>query len=302
MTEAIVAAVKEEPPAVKAAAVMAWREALGRAGYAVTASLESMWLEAGLEPVSALTDADIKRARELVEKALEKCQVCVVDLPNFIKLVTRVALADDHTGPGRLAVEVEWNGHRVFVVTRITDWIRKKRDGVAFELPLALAERLRQIGIGLDLDPRALYLELTARAEHFNSIAEVYLRPMLLQLVEKLKADPGAYRCGAGGQILYVRRDALLQHAMAFDTQIALGRNSLYHALHGLGLTAGSGTITMRFIDEFGNSVVRRAVPFVVKRFVEFLDIDELSLCKAGAGEIKIAEEAGERQGSQSST
>jgi hypothetical protein len=295
MTEAVVAAVKEEPPAVKAAAAMAWREALGRAGYAATASLEELWVRAGLEPVSALTDADIKRARELVEKALEKCQVCVVDLPNFIRLVTRAALADDHTGPGRLAVEVEWRGHHVFVVTKITEWIRKKKDGLAFEIPLALLERLRQVGIELDLDPHALYLELTARAEHFNSVIEMHIRPLLLQIIEKLKADPTAYKCGAGGNILYVRADALLQYAMAFDAQIALGRNSLYKTLHRLGLTA-SGTVTVRFTDEYGGSVVRRALPFITKRLLALLDLDELPLCKAGMGEAEAVEEAGGQQ------
>jgi hypothetical protein len=299
MTEAVVSAVKGEAPAVKKAAVTVWRELLGQAGYSgEAASLEELWIQAGLEPVVAITDDDVRRAREVVEKALEKCKLCVVDLRSFVKLLSRVALAADPTGPGRLAVEVEYGGQRLLIVTRISEWIRKTKDGIKHEIPLAFQERLRQIGVGLDLDPKALYLELTARAEHFNSVAEIYIKPALLQIVEKLKADPSAYKCGAGGQILYVRTDALLQFVMAFDAQIALGRNSLYRVLHGLGLTAG-GTVTVRFTDEYGGSVVRRALPFVVRRLVEFLDIDELTLCKAHAGEIEIAEEAGERQGPQ---
>jgi len=303
ITEAVVNAVKNEAPAIKKAAVAVWRELLGQAGYGGEAkSLEELWVQAGLEPVSAITDDDVRRAREVVEKALEKCKLCVVDLQNFTKLLTRVALAVDPAGPGRLAVEVEYGGQRVLIVTKVNEWIRKTKDGVKYDLPLTLQERLRQIGIGLDLDSKAAYLELTARAERFNSIAEMHIRPMLLQIVEKMRADPSAYRCSAGGQILYVRADALLQYAMAFDAQIALGRNSLYRTLHRLGLTAGGSTVTVRFTDEFGNSVVRRAVPFIVKRLVEFLDIDELSICKAGVGEIKIAEEAGERQEAQDST
>lgn len=297
ITEAVVGAIRNEAPSVKKAAVAVWRELLGQAGYGgEAASLEELWMQAGLEPVNAITDDDVRRAREVVEKALEKCKLCVVDLQSFTKLVSRVALAMDPTGPGRLAVEVEYGGQRILIVTKITEWIRKTKDGVKFDLPLTLQERLRQIGLGLDLDPKAAYLELTARAERFNSIAEMHIRPMLLQIVEKMRADPSAYRCAAGGQILYVRADALLQYAMAFDAQIALGRNSLYKTLYRLGLTAGGSTVVTRFTDEFGASVVRRAVPFIVRKLIEFLDLDELPVCRAGAGEMEIAEEASERR------
>jgi len=296
MTEAVVSAVKGEAPAIKKAAVAVWRELLSQAGYSSeTTSLEELWLAAGLEPVSAITDDDVRRAREVVEKALEQCKVCVVDLRNFVRLLSRVALAADPTGPGRLAVEVEYGGQRALIVTRVTEWIRKTKDGIKYEIPLALQERLRQVGVALDVDPKLLYLELTARAERFNSVAEIYIRPALLQIIEKLKADPSTYKCGAGGQIIYVRTDALLQFAMAFDVQIALGRNSLYRALHALGLTAG-GTVTVRFTDEYGGSVVRRALPFITKRLLAFVDLDEVPLCKAGMGEAEAVEEAGGQQ------
>jgi hypothetical protein len=279
ITNAAVERVRGEPPAVKKAAHLVWREVMAGLG-ARPGDYEPLWVAAGLEPVESLTQEDLRRGRQLVEEALKECEVCVVDLATFLSLVEHVAIAERARGEPVLVVELDYRGRPAVVVTKPSDWVKRTKDGLRYVMPLTLQERLRMLGLAVDAAAEHLYIELTRRAEHYALIVDAFVRPILWRALQQVKTDPSAARCTRDRRVIYIATDVIKEQRWAFDAHVGLGRNSFYRALRRLGLLASAqSTVPARFVDEYGNPVEKRALALSAERLGEFLEVNIGQLC-----------------------
>jgi len=291
ITEILVERAKKEPPSVRMAMLRLWRLMMSGRGVKIS-SLESLWTGADLDPDATPTPEDNQRAEAVVDEALTPCKICIIDLQTFLKqVVRRVALAAKPNGDLLLAVEMEHNSAHVIVTTKLTAWMHRTKEGTKFVVPLIFQENLKRLGLEVEADPRDLYVELTRRAEYYNTVADAYLKPVLLQVIEKLKASPYLSRCSRDRTVIYVAAELFRTSAWYFDAYVGLGRNSLYEALRRHGLLASPATVPVDLYDEYGNRVKRRALAFHVDRLSEFIEYDVESICRASAG-LEAEEEA----------
>jgi len=291
ITEILVERAKKEPPSVRMAMLRIWR--LMMSGRNVkTSSLEPLWAEVDLDPDVNPTPEDNQRAEAVVDEALTPCKICVVDLPTFLKVVVRRAtLASKPSGDLLLALELEYNGRRAFIVTKLSAWVRRTKEGPKFTVPFSLQENLRQLGLDVEADPQELYLELTRRAEYYETIVDAYLRPILLQAIEKLRASPYLSRCSRDRRVIYIATELFKTLGWYFDAHIGLGRNMLYEAFRRHGLLASPATVPVDLYDEYGSRVKKRTLAFYIDRLSEFLEYDVESICRVSAG-LEAEEEA----------
>jgi len=290
ITELLVKRAKQEPPGVRLALLAIWRTIMASLGAKIQ-FFEPLWAEADLDPQAVVAPEDRARAEAAAEEALAPCRLCVVDLSTFLKLVRRATLAARPNGDLILAVEVEYGGNAVIVATKLSKWIRETKEGVKYVIPLVFRENLRRLGLEVEADPYDLYVELTRRAEQYDTIADAYLKPILLQAVEKLRASPFLARCSRDGNVIYIATELFRMSTWYFDAYVGLSRNSLYEALRRHGLLASPATVPVDLYDEYGNRVKRRALAFHVDRLTEFIEYDVESICRAGA-ELEAEEEA----------
>jgi hypothetical protein len=280
---------KTEPPGVRLAMLRIWKMLVGRSKSGIHA-LERMWMDADLDPSAEVAPEDYINAEAAVEEALASCRICVVDLATFLKLVRRVTLAAKPNGELILAVEVEYAGRVAFIATKASQWIRSSGGEVDYIMPFSFRENLRQLGLELDANPEDVYLELSSLAEPYETVADAYLKPILLQAAEKLKVSPFLARCTQDERIIYVAAELLRAHAWYFDSKVGLGRNSLYEALRRRGLLASSTTVPVQLYDEFGTKVKKRALAFYIDKLSEFIEMDVSQICRSAA-EMEEVEE-----------
>lgn len=247
-------------------------------------SLEQLWIKADLDPQAVVTPEDRARAEAVAEEALAPCKLCVVDLPTFLRLVRRATLAARPNGDLTLVIEIEHNGDVAVVATRLSAWVRQTKEGIKHVVPLSLRENLRRLGLEVDADPYDLYIELTRRAEYYATVADVYLRPIVLQALEKLKASPHLAKCTKGGGVIYIAAELFRAAAWYYDSHVGLGRNTLYEALRRHGLLAAPTTVSVVLTDEFGSRVKKRALAFLIDRLSDFVEFDVSSICRAATG------------------
>jgi hypothetical protein len=280
ITEALVERARREPAGVKLALLALWRSVIASL-KADMKSLEPLWLEAGLDPQAAISAEDRARAEVVAEEALAGCRLCVVDLPTFLKLVRRITLAERPDGDAMLVVDVGYNGDEVGVATRLTAWIKEKKDETQYVIPLILRERLRQLGLALDVDAHDLYVELVHRAERYQVTADAYIKPILLHAVEALRASPHLAKCTKDNRVIYIASELFRTSRWYFDSKVGLGRNKLYLAFRRHGLLTRAETVVVEFVDEYGEKVRRRALAFRIDRLSAFIEFDVSQLCKA---------------------
>jgi hypothetical protein len=290
ITELLVKRARQEPPGARLALLAIWRATMANIG-AKPQPLEHLWAEADLDPDVNVTSEDRTRAEVAAEEALAPCRVCVVDLQAFLKLVRRAAVAAKPNGDLILVVEVEYGGNTVVVATRLSKWFRESKEGVKYITPLIFRENLRRLGLEVDADPYDLYVELTRRAEHYDTVADAYFKPILLQAVEKLRASPFLARCSKDGNVIYIAAELFRTAAWYFDAHVGLGRNSLYEALRRHGLLTSPTTVPVDLYDEYGNRVKKRALAFYIDRLSEFIDYNIKSICHASAELVAEGEE-----------
>jgi hypothetical protein len=193
-------------------------------------------------------------------------------------------LATKPDGDLILAVEIEYEGKAAFIATKLSKWIRETKDDIEYVIPFTFRENLRRLGLEVDADPYDLYLELTLRAEHYDTVADAYLKPILLQAVEKLRASPFLARCSRDSRIIYIAAELFRASAWYYNANIGLRRNSLYEALRRHGLLASPTTVPVDLYDEYGNRVKKRALAFYIDRLSEFIEYNVESICHASAG------------------
>ena len=296
VTELLVKCARQEPPGVRLVLLHIWRVIMSGLNAKIQ-FFEPLWTEADLDPDVSVSPEDRTRAEAAAEEALASCKICVVDLQTFLKsVVRRAALAAKPNGELLLAVELEHNSRRAFVVTKLTAWIHKTKEGMKYAVPFNLQENLRQLGLDLEADPRDIYVELTRRAEYYNTVADAYLKPVLLQAVERLRASPFLAKCGRDGRVIYIAAELFRTSAWYFDAYVGLSRNALYEALRRHGLLASSSTIPVDLYDEYGNKVKRRTLAFHVDHLSEFIEHDVRLICRAAAGLGDDAVEGNEEQ------
>jgi hypothetical protein len=260
-----------------------WRAIMAGLGVRLQ-PFEPLWVGADLDPQAVVTPENRVRAEVAAEEALAPCRICVVDLQTFLRhVVRRVALAAKPNGDLLLVVELSHNDSYAFVVTKLTAWMHKSKEGTKFAVPLILQENLRRLGLEIDADPQELYLELTRRAEYYNTVIDAYLRPILLQAVEKLRTSPHLAKCGRDRSVIYIAAELFRTSAWYFNAYVGLGRNQLYEALRRHGLLSAPTTVPVDLYDEYGNRVKKRALAFYIDRLSEFIDYDVESICRASA-------------------
>ncbi len=282
ITELLVERAQKEPPGVRLALLAIWRTLVAGLG-AKLQSLEQLWIKADLDPQAVVTPEDRAKAEAAAEEALAPCRLCVVDLPTFLQLVRRATLAAKPNGDLTLVVEIEHNGDVVVVATKLSAWVRQTKEGPKYVMPLIFRENLRRLGLEVDADPYDLYIELTRHAEYYDTVADAYLRPILLQALERLKASPHLAKCTRDGRVIYIATELLRTAAWYFDSHVGLGRNTLYATLRRRGLLATADTVSVAFVDEFGNRIKRRALAFLIDRLSEFVEYNVDSICRAAA-------------------
>jgi hypothetical protein len=284
ITEILVERAKREPPGVRMAILRLWRLIMSGRGVKIS-SLEPLWTEADLNPDANPTPEDSIRAEAVVDEALTPCKICAVDLPTFLKaVVRRAALASKPNGDLLLAVEMEHNGAHAIVTTKLTAWMHRTKDGMRFAVPLIFQENLKRLGLEVEADPRDLYVELTRRAEYYNTVVDAYLKPILLQVIEKLKASPYLSRCSRDRTVIYIAAELFRTSVWYFDAYIGLGRNTLYEAFRRHGLLASPTTVPVDLTDEYGIPTKKRALAFYVNRLSEFVEYNVDMICRAAAG------------------
>ncbi len=114
-------------------------------------------------------------------------------------------------------------------------------------------------------------------------MADAYLLPILLQVLERLKASPYLAKCAKDGRTIYIASELLRTAAWYFDSHVGLGRNTLYAALRRHGLLAAHSTVSIFLADEFGNRVKKRALAFLIDRLSDFVEFDVSAICHASA-------------------
>ena len=283
ITDLLVKRAQQEPPGVRLAMVNIWRAVLANLG-AKPQLLEHLWIEADLNPNVNVTPEDRARAEAAAEEALAPCRICVVDLPTFLRLVRRVTLAAKPSGDLLLVVEIEYGGDEISIVTKPAAWIRKTREGVEYTTPLVFRENLRKLGLMVDANARDLYLELFRRAERYDTVEDAYVKPILLQAVERLRAFPHLAKCSRDNKVIYIAVEVFREALWFFDSRVALGRNKLYAAFRRRKLLASPTTVSVALSDEYGGQVKKRALAFHADRLAEFIDYDVKAICQAAAG------------------
>jgi hypothetical protein len=295
ITDLLIERAKREPPAVRLALVHIWRVLMAKLGIKPQ-SLEERWVNAELDPNAVIGPEDRVRAEAIAEEALAPCRICMVDLATFFQLVRRVTLASRPNGDLTLIVEVELNGDVAVVATKLSAWVKQTKEGIKHVVPLAFRENLRRLGLEVDADPRDLYLELFRRAEHYSTVPDAYLKPIILQILEKLKAAPFLARCRGDGRVIYIAAELFRTALWYFDSHVGLGRNQLYNAFRRHGLLASSTSVSVVLFDEYGRQVKKRAWAFFVDRLSEFAEYSVDEICRAAAGLVGEAAESGEEQ------
>ncbi len=283
ITELLVERARQEPPGTRLALLAIWRAIMGSLG-AKPQPLEQLWIRADLDPQAVVTPEDRARAEAAAEEALAPCRLCVVDLPTFLKLVRRASLVSRPGGDLILIVEVEYSDSAVTVAAKVTKWVRETKEGIKYTVPLTFRENLRKLGLDVDVDPRDLYLELVRLADYYDTVADAFLRPILLQAVEKLKVSPFLAKCSRDGRVIYVAAELLRTSMWYFNAYVGLGRNTLYEALRRHGLLASPTTVPVDLYNEFGTKVKKRALAFLIDRLSEFIEYDAELICRASAG------------------
>jgi hypothetical protein len=195
-----------------------------------------------------------------------------------------------------LVVEVEYSGNVPVVATRLSAWIKRTKEGIEYVVPLVFRESLRRLGLEVDADPHDLYVELVRRAEYYATTADAYLKPILHQVLEKLRASPHLAKCTKDGKIIYIAAELFKTAAWYFDSHVGLGRNALYEAFRRHGLLASPTTVSVALSDEFGNRIKRRALAFLIDRLSEFVEDVIDDICRVAAGLVGDAAEGGEEQ------
>ena len=293
ITDSLVKRAKQEPPGVRLALLQIWRVILSSLNAKIQL-LEPLWAEADLDPDVSISPEDRARAEAAAEEALASCKICVVDLQTFLKSVVRRAVkAAKPNGDLLLAVEIEHSGRHTFIVTRLANWIQRTKEGMKFVVPLNFQENLRDLGLEVEANPRDLYLELMRRAESYNTVVDAYLKPILLQAVEKLRASPHLARCSKDGHVIYIVAELFRTALWYFDSHVGLGRNQLYEAFRRNGLLTSPTTIPVDLVDDYGAKVKKRALAFLADRLAEFLEYDVASICRAASWLGGEAEEGG---------
>jgi len=293
ITELLVQRAKQEPPGVRLALLNIWRAIMASLG-AKLQPFEPLWVEADLDPQAVVTAEDRARAEAAAEEALAPCRICVTDLQTFLRsVVRRVALAARPNGDLLLVVELSYGGGYAPVATKLTAWVRKTKEGLKFDIPLVLQENLRRLGIEVAADPQELYIELTRRADYYESLADAYLKPILLQAVEKLRTSPHLAKCNRSRGVIYIAAELFRTSTWYFDAYVGLGRNTFYEALRRHGLLASAATVPVDLYDEYGSRVKKRALAFYIDRLSEFIEYDVESICRASAGLEVEGEEEG---------
>jgi hypothetical protein len=292
ITKLLVERAKREPPSVRLALLGVWKAVMVSLDVG-RQPLELLWVNADLDPQAVPTPEDRSRAEAAAEEALAPCKVCVVDLDTFLGLVRRATLASKPGGELILVAEVEYGGNVAVVATKVNKWVKETKEGVRYVLPLTFRENLRRLGLEVDADPRDLYIELIRLAEHYDTVADAYLRPILLQAIEKLKTSPFLAKCGRDGRVIYIAAELFKSLVWYFNSHVGLGRNSFYEALRRHGLLASSTTVPVDLYDEYGSRVKRRALAFHIDRLSEFIEYDVESICRASAGLEVEGEEEG---------
>jgi len=282
ITELLVERAKREPAGVRLALLQIWRTVLAGLG-ADPRQYEPMWIGAGLDPQAAITPEDRARAEAAAEEALKECRLCSVNLGTFLRLLKRVTLAERPDGETILVIEVAYGGAEATVATKTSQWIKERKDGTKYVIPLVLRERLRQLGLTLDVDPFELYVELSRRAERYQQVADAYLRPILLHAVEALRASPHLSKCSRDRRVIYIATDLFRTALWYFNSHVELGKKRLYEAFRRHGLLAHPDSVAVTLSDEFGEKVRKRALAFFIERLSEFIETDVQSLCKAAA-------------------
>jgi hypothetical protein len=282
---------KQEAPGVKLALLRVWRMLMS-SFKANIQSLEPLWVDAELDPDVTPTPEDFTKADAAAEEALAPCRICVVDLATFLNsVVRRAVLAAKPNGDLLLALELEHSGQHAFVATKLTAWMRRTKEGEKYAVPPMLQANLHSIGVEIDADPHDLLVELLRRAERYNTVPDAYLRPLLLQVVEKLKTSPHLARCSRDRRIIYIATELIKTATWFFDANIGLGRSQLYATLSRYGLLEAPTTVPVDLYDEFGTKVKKRALPFYIDRLSEFIEYDVSMICRAAAGLAPAAED-----------
>jgi hypothetical protein len=274
---------KREPPGVRLALLQIWKILMAKLG-ANLQPLEHLWVKADLDPQAVMTPEDRALAETAAEEALAPCRLCVVDLVTFLQLVRRATLAARPNGDLTLVIEVEHNGNVAVVATKLSAWVRETKEGTKYTIPLVLRENLRRLGLEIDADPYNLYIELTRQAEYYATVADAYLRPILLQVLERLRTSPHLAKCTRDNKVIYIASELLRTAGWYFDSHVGLGRNTLYEAFRRHGLLASPTTVSVVLTDEYGTPTKRRALAFYVNRLSEFVEYNVDVICRATAG------------------
>jgi len=282
ITDLLIERAKREPPGVRLALVHIWRALMTSLGVKPQ-PLEERWVNADLDPQATITPEDRRRAEVVAEEALAPCRVCMVDLATFLQLVRKVTLAARPNGDLTLVVEVEFNGDVAAVATKLSAWIKQSKEGPKYIVPLVFRENLRRLGLAVDADPHHLYLELFRRAEYYSTVPDAYLKPVILQVLDKLKAAPFLAKCRKDGRIIYIASELFRTALWYFDSHVGLGRNQLYNAFRRHGLLASFASVSIILSDEYGNRVKKRTLPFLIDRLEEFVEYDVSEICRAAA-------------------
>jgi hypothetical protein len=283
ITELLVKRARQEPPGVRLALLAIWRTIMASLGAKVQL-FEPLWVDADLDPQTVVTPEDRARAETAAEEALAPCRLCVVDLSTFLKLVRRATLVSKPSGDLILMVEVERAGNVAIIATKISKWVKETKEGVKYAVPLTFRENLHRLGLDVDADPRDLYLELVRLADHYDTVADAYLKPVLLQAIEKLKVSPFLAKCSRDGHVIYIATELFRSLVWYFNSHVGLGRNSFYEALRRHGLLASPTTVPVDLYDEYGNRVKKRALAFYIDRLSEFIEYNVESICQAASG------------------
>jgi hypothetical protein len=294
ITNLIVERARKEPPGTRLALLQVWKALMAGLG-ANLESLEPQWVVADLDPQAVVTPEDRARAEAAAEEALAPCRVCVVNLTTFLQFVRRVTLATRPSGDLTLVVEVEYNGDVAVVATKLGAWIRESKEGTKYVIPLIFRENLRRLGLEVDASAYDLYLELFRRAEHYSTVPDAYLKPIILQVLEKLRATPFLAKCSRDSRVIYIAAELFRTALWYYDSHIGLGRNQLYRAFRRHRLLASPTTIPIIFYDEYGSQSKKRALAFYVDRLAEFVEYDVSLICRAAAGLEDEVEEGAEQ-------
>jgi hypothetical protein len=296
ITELIVKRAKSEAPGARLAMTHLWRAIIGKLG-ADAAPLEELWVEADLDPTAGVASEDWTKAHAAVEEALAPCRVCVVDLKTLLeKIVRRAVVARKPNGELVLAVDLEYNGQYAFVATKLSAWRRKTKDGGKYVVPDVLVDNLQQLGIEVEADPIHILRGLMVRAERYETVIDAYLRPILQQVLEKLRVAPHLAKCTRDGRVLYIAAELFRSFAWFFNANVGLGRNALYESLRRLGLLAASSTMSIYMTDEYGRQIKKRALPFDANRLSDFVEFDVAEFCRWTALLAGAVEDGGEEQ------